>query len=153
VFTEGPMRMAGWHLLGTARMGTDPQRSVVNEWGRSHDVKNLFIVDGSVHLRHLGRREPHVDDPGAGAVHRRRDEAAALSASRVSLPSATAPELLPLGSASPLPSFVAAQTQIKRLIEHEVCDQIVWRSRGTRCAVRLLRAFEEVVPAKCGAAH
>ncbi len=25
-----------------------PKRSVVNEWGRSHDVKNLFIVDGSV---------------------------------------------------------------------------------------------------------
>jgi choline dehydrogenase-like flavoprotein len=36
------------HLLGTARMGLDPQRSVVNEWGRSHDVKNLFIVDGSI---------------------------------------------------------------------------------------------------------
>ena len=36
------------HLLGTARMGVDPERSVVNEWGRSHDVKNLFIVDGSV---------------------------------------------------------------------------------------------------------
>ena len=36
------------HLLGTARMGTDPARSVVNEWGRSHDVRNLFIVDGSV---------------------------------------------------------------------------------------------------------
>jgi choline dehydrogenase-like flavoprotein len=34
--------------MGTARMGTDPKRSVVNEWGRSHDVKNLFIVDGSV---------------------------------------------------------------------------------------------------------
>ena len=34
--------------MGTARMGTDPERSVVNEWGRSHDVKNLFIVDGSV---------------------------------------------------------------------------------------------------------
>jgi choline dehydrogenase-like flavoprotein len=31
-----------------ARMGTDPARSVVNEWGRSHDVKNLFIVDGSI---------------------------------------------------------------------------------------------------------
>jgi choline dehydrogenase-like flavoprotein len=39
---------AAWHLLGTARMGTDPERSVVNSWGRSHDVKNLFIVDGSV---------------------------------------------------------------------------------------------------------
>ena len=36
------------HLLGTARMGTDPERSVVNEWGRRHDVKNLFIVDGSI---------------------------------------------------------------------------------------------------------
>ena len=42
------MRDCGWHLLGTARMGTDPARSVVNEWGRSHDVRNLFIVDGSV---------------------------------------------------------------------------------------------------------
>jgi len=29
-------------------MGTDPARSVVNGWGRSHDVKNLFIVDGSL---------------------------------------------------------------------------------------------------------
>ena len=36
------------HLLGTARMGTDPERSVVNEWGRTHDVKNLFIIDGSL---------------------------------------------------------------------------------------------------------
>jgi choline dehydrogenase-like flavoprotein len=43
-----PVRATGWHQLGTARMGTDPERSVVNEWGRSHDVKNLFIVDGSV---------------------------------------------------------------------------------------------------------
>ena len=36
------------HLLGTARMGTDPERSVVNPWGRCHDVRNLFIVDGSI---------------------------------------------------------------------------------------------------------
>ena len=36
------------HLLGTARMGDDPTRSVVNAWGRCHDVKNLFIVDGSI---------------------------------------------------------------------------------------------------------
>lgn len=39
---------AGWHLMGTARMGRDPKRSVVNEWGRAHDVRNLFIVDGSI---------------------------------------------------------------------------------------------------------
>lgn len=38
----------GWHLMGTARMGNDPQTSVVNSWGRAHDVKNLFIVDGSI---------------------------------------------------------------------------------------------------------
>ena len=48
VFSTGPLRQSGWHLLGTARMGSDPARSVVNAWGRSHDVKNLFIVDGSV---------------------------------------------------------------------------------------------------------
>ena len=29
-------------------MGTDPKCSVVNEWGRSHDVRNLFIIDGSI---------------------------------------------------------------------------------------------------------
>jgi len=46
--TDAPLRFAGWHLMGTARMGTDPERSVVNEWGRCHDVRNLFVVDGSV---------------------------------------------------------------------------------------------------------
>jgi len=45
---EAPIPGGGWHLMGTARMGTDRARSVVNEWGRSHDVKNLFIVDGSI---------------------------------------------------------------------------------------------------------
>jgi len=39
---------AGWHQMGTCRMGNDPETSVVNGWGRSHDVKNLFIVDGSI---------------------------------------------------------------------------------------------------------
>lgn len=48
VHCEYPAPWAGWHLMGTARMGRDPARSVVNEWGRSHDVRNLFIVDGSV---------------------------------------------------------------------------------------------------------
>ncbi|WP_299544481.1 GMC family oxidoreductase [uncultured Roseibium sp.] len=39
---------AGWHQMGTCRMGADPETSVVNGWGRSHDVRNLFIVDGSI---------------------------------------------------------------------------------------------------------
>ena len=29
-------------------MGNDPERSVVDKHGQSHDVDNLFIVDGSV---------------------------------------------------------------------------------------------------------
>ena len=37
----------GSHLMGTARMGNDPKRSVVNAWNQAHDVRNLFIVDGS----------------------------------------------------------------------------------------------------------
>jgi choline dehydrogenase-like flavoprotein len=41
-------REAGWHLMGTARMGNDPARSVVDSNGQSHDIDNLFIVDGSV---------------------------------------------------------------------------------------------------------
>jgi choline dehydrogenase-like flavoprotein len=41
-------RETGWHLMGTARMGDDPATSVVDRWGRAHDVPNLFIVDGSV---------------------------------------------------------------------------------------------------------
>ncbi|MBS1893912.1 MAG: GMC family oxidoreductase [Actinobacteria bacterium] len=36
------------HLLGTARMGDDPETSVVDSFGRSHDVPNLFVIDGSV---------------------------------------------------------------------------------------------------------
>ncbi|MGH3030974.1 MAG: GMC family oxidoreductase [Gaiellaceae bacterium] len=38
----------GWHLLGTCRMGDDPATSVVDRWGRTHDVPNLYVVDGSV---------------------------------------------------------------------------------------------------------
>jgi choline dehydrogenase-like flavoprotein len=42
----------GWsiHELGTARMGSDPKTSVLNQFQQSHDVKNLFVVDGSSHV-------------------------------------------------------------------------------------------------------
>jgi choline dehydrogenase-like flavoprotein len=42
------IRETGWHLLGTAKMGRDPASSVVDPWGRAHDVPNLFIFDGSI---------------------------------------------------------------------------------------------------------
>jgi choline dehydrogenase-like flavoprotein len=41
------VRDTGWHLLGTCRMGADPAASVVDPWGRAHDVPNLFVFDGS----------------------------------------------------------------------------------------------------------
>ncbi|HXJ79373.1 MAG TPA: GMC family oxidoreductase [Candidatus Methylomirabilis sp.] len=42
------LRTAGWHLMGTARMGSDPRGSVVDGFGRCHEVKNLYIIDGSI---------------------------------------------------------------------------------------------------------
>ena len=35
------------HEMGTARMGREPKTSVLNGYNPSHDVKNLFITDGS----------------------------------------------------------------------------------------------------------
>ena len=43
-----PVKNSGWHLMGTARMGSNPKTSVVNKFGQSHEVKNIFIVDSSV---------------------------------------------------------------------------------------------------------
>lgn len=44
----GPfVRASGWHLMGTARMGDDPTKSVTDKWGRTHDVANLHIFDSS----------------------------------------------------------------------------------------------------------
>jgi choline dehydrogenase-like flavoprotein len=36
------------HLVGAARMGKDPRTSVVDQFGRTHDIPNLFICDGSI---------------------------------------------------------------------------------------------------------
>ncbi|MGH9609675.1 MAG: GMC family oxidoreductase [Bryobacteraceae bacterium] len=43
------MLTEGWsiHEVGTSRMGNDPKNSVLNQYEQAHDVKNLFVVDGS----------------------------------------------------------------------------------------------------------
>ena len=45
------------HLLGTCRMGNDPQRSVVDRFHRTHDIPNLFLCDGSSFVT-SGRGQP-----------------------------------------------------------------------------------------------
>jgi choline dehydrogenase-like flavoprotein len=37
----------GWHLMGAARMGSDPAASVVDADNQAHDVPNLFIADST----------------------------------------------------------------------------------------------------------
>jgi len=44
----------GQHQAGTCRMGDDPKTSVVNRNCQVHDVDNLFVVDGSVHVTNGG---------------------------------------------------------------------------------------------------
>ena len=41
---EAPGRII--HEVGTTRMGNDPKTSVLNKYSQSHDVPNLFVVDG-----------------------------------------------------------------------------------------------------------
>jgi choline dehydrogenase-like flavoprotein len=42
---EAPGRII--HEVGTARMGNDERKSVLNKWCQAHDCKNLFVVDGA----------------------------------------------------------------------------------------------------------
>ena len=35
------------HEMGSARMGSDPNNSVLNKWCQAHDVPNLFLTDGA----------------------------------------------------------------------------------------------------------
>ncbi len=48
IISFGPVRHTGWHLMGTTKMGKSKKNSVVNEFGQTHDIKNLVIVDSSV---------------------------------------------------------------------------------------------------------
>lgn len=45
--TEYPPPGFAIHEVGTARMGDDPKTSVLNKWCQSHDIDNLFVMDGS----------------------------------------------------------------------------------------------------------
>jgi choline dehydrogenase-like flavoprotein len=47
------------HEMGTARMGRDPRTSVLNGFNQMHDVKNIFITDGSC-MTSAGTQNPSL---------------------------------------------------------------------------------------------
>jgi choline dehydrogenase-like flavoprotein len=58
VFRAAPrIARSSVHLLGTCRMGDDPAVSVVDKYHRTHDVRNLFVCDGSSFVT-SGRGQP-----------------------------------------------------------------------------------------------
>ena len=46
VFQSPPLPVS--HNMGTSRMSAEPEGGVVNRWGQSHEISNLFVSDGSV---------------------------------------------------------------------------------------------------------
>jgi len=44
----------GQHQAGTCRMGDDPKTSVTNKYGQVHEIDNLFVADGSLHVTNGG---------------------------------------------------------------------------------------------------
>jgi len=53
-FLPGTGLSGGQHQAGACRMGDDPKTSVVDKYCRVHDVDNLYVVDGSVHVTNGG---------------------------------------------------------------------------------------------------
>lgn len=53
--TNGPRPASGGqHQAGTCRMGNDPKTSVCDKYGRVHNVPNVFVADGSLHVTNGG---------------------------------------------------------------------------------------------------
>jgi choline dehydrogenase-like flavoprotein len=47
------------HEMGTARMGHDPDTSVLNRWNQMHEVPNVFVTDGSC-MTSAGTQNPSI---------------------------------------------------------------------------------------------
>jgi choline dehydrogenase-like flavoprotein len=47
-WTAADLKLSAYHPMGTCRMGKDARTSVVDEFGRAHDVRGLVITDASV---------------------------------------------------------------------------------------------------------
>jgi choline dehydrogenase-like flavoprotein len=49
---KGPLSVPGIliHEVGSARMGSDPRKSVLNQWNQVWDCRNVFVTDGACFL-------------------------------------------------------------------------------------------------------
>ncbi len=50
----GRQSTPGQHQSGTCRMGNDPKTSVTNKYGQLHEIDNIFVADGSLHVTNGG---------------------------------------------------------------------------------------------------
>ncbi len=50
----GDLELISVHLMGTCRMGTDPDTSVVGPDGQSHQIRNLYVADASIFPSSIG---------------------------------------------------------------------------------------------------
>jgi choline dehydrogenase-like flavoprotein len=50
------------HEMGGARMGRDPQTSVLNGWNQCHDIPNLFVTDGAC-MASSANQNPSLTEP------------------------------------------------------------------------------------------
>jgi choline dehydrogenase-like flavoprotein len=47
-WTAADLKLSAYHPMGTCRMGKDPRSSVVDDFGRAHDVPGLVVTDASI---------------------------------------------------------------------------------------------------------
>ena len=47
------------HEMGGARMGSDPKKSLLNEWNQLHHCKNVFVTDGAC-MTSTGSQSPSI---------------------------------------------------------------------------------------------
>jgi choline dehydrogenase-like flavoprotein len=80
----GGVRMFSAHQMGTCRMGDDPETSVANPWGELHDVKGVWIGDGSAFPT------PSGTNPMVSIMTLARRTAEAIAGTRAEAPELTA---------------------------------------------------------------
>ncbi|MDH5492813.1 MAG: GMC family oxidoreductase, partial [Myxococcales bacterium] len=125
--------LSAYHPLGTARMGVDPRRSVVDARNETHELRNLYICDGSTVSGSLGVN-PQITIMAlaerAAVFVAQRIEEEQRAEHRRSAPPAAGPPL----AARPLPAIEFSETMSGtcELLEGGVCQPMSFTVRVMR---------------------